>query len=90
MELLSSIGVAAPGELLRQLVDASVEGALRDGDRALTGPIARGDFATVRQHLESLRSAPDDIRQTYIALARATAKRQQRELDHITEAAMDQ
>lgn len=89
MELLSSIGVAAPGELLRQVVDASVEGALRDGDRALTGPIARGDFATVRQHLESLRSAPDDIRQTYIALARATAKRQQRELDHITEAAMD-
>lgn len=90
MELLSRIGVESPGEYLRQLVDASVEGALRDGDRALTGPIARGDFATVRQHLAALSDAPQNIRQTYIALARATAERQHRELDELTERALDQ
>ena len=90
MELLSSIGVTSPGEYLRQLVDASVEGALRDGDRALTGPIARGDFATVRQHLAALSDSPQNIRQTYIALARATAARQHRELDELTERALDQ
>lgn len=89
MELLSRIGVEAPGEYLRQLVDASVEGALRDGDRALTGPIARGDFATVRQHLASLSDEPQDIRQTYVALARATIERQHRELDELTERALN-
>jgi predicted short-subunit dehydrogenase-like oxidoreductase (DUF2520 family) len=89
MELLSSIGVESPGEYLRQLVDASVEGVLRDGDRALTGPIARGDFATVRQHLAALSDAPHNIRQTYIALARATSERQHRELDELTERALD-
>lgn len=90
MELLARVGVESPGEYLRQLVEASVEGALRDGDRALTGPIARGDFVTVREHLAALDQAPQDIRQTYIALARATAVRQHRELDELTERALDQ
>lgn len=90
MELLSSIGVASPGDYLRQLVEASVEGVLRDGDRALTGPIARGDFATVREHLAALADAPHNIRQSYITLARATAERQHRELDDITKRALDQ
>ena len=90
MELLSRVGVESPGEYLRQLVEASVEGALRDGDRALTGPIARGDFATVREHLAALEAVPQDIRQTYTALARATAVRQHRELDELTERAFEQ
>lgn len=90
MELLESIGVAQPGEYLRQLVNASVEGALREGDRALTGPIARGDFATVRAHLEALAEQRPSTRHAYVALAKATVDRQQRMLDDETAKALDQ
>ena len=85
MELLHRIGVSEPGAYLQQLVSASMEGALRDGDRALTGPIARGDFATVRAHLAALANAPTNTRQAYAALARATADRQHRVIDSETE-----
>lgn len=90
MELLSSIGVAQPGELLRQLVNASVDAALRDGDRALTGPIARGDFATVRSHVEALENQRASTRLSYSVLARATADRQHRVLDADTAKALEQ
>lgn len=89
MALLRDIGIDRPGEYLHALVGASVDGALRDGDRALTGPIARGDFATVRTHLAALQNAPRDIRQSYAALARATAARQGKVLDADTEQALD-
>ena len=39
--------------------------------RALTGPVARGDRATVAAHVDSL---PDDERATYLALAAAAAR----------------
>ncbi len=35
---------------------------------ALTGPVSRGDFDTVRAHLEALQSAPESHRQAYLAL----------------------
>jgi predicted short-subunit dehydrogenase-like oxidoreductase (DUF2520 family) len=35
---------------------------------ALTGPIARGDIATVRRHLEALAGMPDEITSVYCAL----------------------
>jgi predicted short-subunit dehydrogenase-like oxidoreductase (DUF2520 family) len=38
---------------------------------ALTGPVARGDWATVAKHLAAL---PDDERELYVALARAAAR----------------
>lgn len=89
MELLRTAGIDDPGRYLQQLVSASVDGALRDGDRALTGPIARGDFGTVRAHLAALVDARISTRQTYATLARATADRQQRVLDADTERALD-
>lgn len=89
MELLRAIGVDQPGELLRQLVTASVDGALRDGDAALTGPIARGDFATVRAHLDALADQRGSTRASYVAMARATVERQRRILDEDTEKALN-
>lgn len=89
MELLSKIGVEQPGELLRQLVTASVDGALRDGDGALTGPIARGDFATVRSHLDALADQRVSTRASYVAMAKATVERQRRILDEETAKALD-
>ena len=40
--------------------------------RALTGPIVRGDVATVRSHVEALRELPGDELQLYRALGRRT------------------
>ncbi len=51
---------------LAPLVRASAENALRLGPvEALTGPIQRGDSATVLTHLKALRNVPDLVRRLY-------------------------
>ncbi|MEU2626684.1 MULTISPECIES: Rossmann-like and DUF2520 domain-containing protein [Kitasatospora] len=75
MELLRGAGVAEPGQLLGPLLGAALDNALRSGDAALTGPVARGDAGTLRRHLQQLRTASPDIGQAYRAMARATAQR---------------
>jgi predicted short-subunit dehydrogenase-like oxidoreductase (DUF2520 family) len=61
-----------PFEAFAPLVLASVENAFRlRPARALTGPVARGDFATVRAHLETLDPGERDA---YRALAREAAR----------------
>lgn len=83
MEILRSIGVRNDGEYLRSLITATVERALAEGDAALTGPIARGDWATVRAHLQALEASalPPSTPATYRALAEATAARHGKGLD---------
>ncbi len=83
MEMLSSIGVDESGEYLRSLLAATVERVLAEGDAALTGPIARGDWATVRAHLAALLASdlPTSTLETYQALAAATATRHGKRLD---------
>lgn len=71
-DLLRSAGVADPALVLGPLLGAALDGALRSGDAALTGPVSRGDAGTVAAHLAVL---PDDVRPAYRALARATADR---------------
>ena len=75
MELLARAGVAEPRRVLGPLLRASLENALRLGDAALTGPVARGDVGTVEDHLRELDRLSPEIRRTYVALARATALR---------------
>lgn len=41
---------------------------------ALTGPIARGDIGTLKNHLVALRQAPGDLVRLYAALARKTVE----------------
>jgi predicted short-subunit dehydrogenase-like oxidoreductase (DUF2520 family) len=43
----------------------------RGVERALTGPILRGDAGTVRRHLEALQAAPE-AREVYVALGKRT------------------
>lgn len=71
-DLLRTVGVDRPGEVLGPLLGAALDGALRAGDAALTGPVARGDAETVAAHLRVL---PGDVRPAYLALARLTADR---------------
>jgi predicted short-subunit dehydrogenase-like oxidoreductase (DUF2520 family) len=44
-----------------------------DAAAAFSGPLARGDVATVRKHLQELRKLPE-ARQVYVGLARAALK----------------
>lgn len=71
-DLLRQAGAEDPGRVLAPLLGAALDGALRRGDAALTGPVARGDAGTVAAHLQVL---PDEIRPSYLALARLTADR---------------
>lgn len=75
MEVLGAAGVEEPRAVLGPLVRAALDNALRLGDAALTGPVARGDVSTVGTHLRELERISPEIRTTYVALARATAVR---------------
>lgn len=75
MQVVSSAGVQEPQRLIAPLLNAALDNALRLGDGALTGPVARGDAGTVAAHLVQLSTQTPDIRPTYVALARATAER---------------
>jgi predicted short-subunit dehydrogenase-like oxidoreductase (DUF2520 family) len=61
-----------PFEVFEPLVRASVDNAFRfKPEGALTGPIARGDLATVQAHLGALDPGERDA---YRALAREAAR----------------
>src|SRR5271166_4531599 len=90
-DLLRTAGVAEPARLLGPLLSASLDNALRFGDAGLTGPVARGDAATVAAHEAaagtSARLAAADTSAAaaagasaaavaaYVAMARLTADR---------------
>ena len=57
------------------LLSASLDNALRHGDSALTGPVARGDARTVADHLEQLADQSPVVSDAYRSLARLTADR---------------
>jgi predicted short-subunit dehydrogenase-like oxidoreductase (DUF2520 family) len=73
VDLLRRAGVESPEHVLAPLLTAALEGALRSGDAALTGPVVRGDARTVAAHLQVL--VGDPARASYLTLARATADR---------------
>lgn len=59
MELLAKAGVAAPDRMLGPLLGAALDNALRSGDAALTGPVARGDSRHGRRpHRRTARARP--------------------------------
>ena len=75
MDLLRRAGVEDPSRMLGPLVGAALDNALRHGDSALTGPVARGDAGTVAAHLEAIAAVSGEALPAYIALARLTADR---------------
>lgn len=75
MDLLSRCGIEAPARFLAPLLSASLDGVLRDGDLALTGPVARGDAGTVAAHVRELAAVSPEAAAAYVALARLTADR---------------
>ena len=65
-------GLGIPLDAYLDLVRGTVDNVERLGAaEALTGPVARGDWDTVRRHLDDL---PIEDRATYVALAREAAR----------------
>ena len=60
--------VGAPGEALRPLIQGVIDNGFE-----LTGPIARGDWATVERHLGAIRKRKPRLEPLYRVLAEATA-----------------
>ncbi len=71
-ELLARAGIEDGRELLAPLVLRTAANWAEQGGGALTGPIARGDEATVRMHLEALRRTDPELVDLYEALAERT------------------
>jgi predicted short-subunit dehydrogenase-like oxidoreductase (DUF2520 family) len=74
-DLLRDAGIADAERMLGPLLSAALDNALRHGDRALTGPVARGDAGTVAKHLAVL--ADTEALPAYRILALRTAARAQ-------------
>jgi len=92
--LLQAATVEDPGEILAPLAKVSLEGALSAGIGALTGPVSRGDVATLERQRQTLVNyaatrgalvsgqmaldqtgeAALDVVDTYLELARITAR----------------
>jgi predicted short-subunit dehydrogenase-like oxidoreductase (DUF2520 family) len=70
---------AAAGSLLEaagappEALDPLIRGVLDTGFE-LTGPIARGDWATVERHLAVIRAERPELEELYVVLAEATAR----------------
>lgn len=75
VDLLRAAGAENPERVIAPLLSAALDNALRFGDRALTGPVARGDSETVSRHLAVIDAHTPDALASYVALARATADR---------------
>ena len=71
-ELLEGAGVDEARELLAPLVLRTAANWSERGADALTGPIARGDEATVERHLAELRERAPEVVPLYEALAART------------------
>lgn len=77
LALLDGVGVEQPARLVAPLLSASLDNVLRLRDAALTGPVSRGDVATVVSHVRTIASRAPDVLPSYAALARRTAERAQ-------------
>jgi predicted short-subunit dehydrogenase-like oxidoreductase (DUF2520 family) len=71
-ELLEHAGVDDARELLAPLVLRTAANWSELGGDALTGPIARGDEATVRRHLDAIAATDPGLLDVYAALAERT------------------
>ena len=74
-ELLQEAGVDDPSKVLRPLLTAALDNTLREGEVALTGPVARGDVGTVSAHIDAIAAVSPETRSAYLALADLTARR---------------
>ncbi len=88
-QLLLAASVDDPAAFLRPLAHASVDAVAERGAVAITGPVARGDAATVAVHLAAIRADVPSLERTYRLLALATLAPLRPQLDAETIAVLD-
>lgn len=71
-ELLEAAGIEGGHDLLIPLVLRTAANWAEHGSSALTGPIARGDEATIRRHLDAIERLAPELADAYEALAERT------------------
>lgn len=71
-EALAAAGVGDPAALLATLTRAALENALGKGLAGLSGPLLRGDEATIAGHIEALKAHCLPLLASYRAMALAT------------------
>jgi rfaE bifunctional protein nucleotidyltransferase chain/domain len=76
-EIMSSVGLSLAH--LMPLIRGTLSNIDAQGSSALTGPISRGDWATVQSHIHALGKAFPDLVPSYVALGRYTARMAGRE-----------
>jgi predicted short-subunit dehydrogenase-like oxidoreductase (DUF2520 family) len=64
----AAVRLGVPAEALVPLMTRTIENGFQ-----LTGPIARGDWATVEAHKQAIRAARPELEDLYETLAEATA-----------------
>lgn len=84
-QIIEIAGITDTQTLLKPLLQQTLENALSQGEYSLTGPISRGDYQTVYEHLVTLRKTSnqinnsenclDDVLKTYSILGEVTARR---------------
>lgn len=74
------LAAGVPFEAARPLVESAVTNAFEMGPmRAMTGPVARGDVATVESQLSAIRDHVPEVIELFEQLTRATAARSETE-----------
>ena len=70
--MLDEIGVAAPVDVVGPLAAGTVANARQGGGggRTLTGPVVRGEVATVRSHLRAIAQRAPSLLDTYVTVTR--------------------
>lgn len=65
--MLAAIGIESPPDVLGPLATGTVANAAGPGNAAgrITGPVARGDLATIRRHLDALEADAPDLVDRY-------------------------
>jgi predicted short-subunit dehydrogenase-like oxidoreductase (DUF2520 family) len=58
--------------LLAPLAITSIKNAIEHGPEALTGPVARGDDATIETHRKALSAVSPELSAFYLSLCDAT------------------
>lgn len=74
-ELLAKAQVPDPAQMLRPILSAALDNALRFGDSALTGPVTRADVDTITGHLDALSTGSPSALRAYAAMSRLTVDR---------------
>ena len=71
--LLRQAGLRDTTAALAPLLESTVKNIVGHGpEKALTGPITRGDVETIRRHIDALKSAEPEVLDAYRAMTRLT------------------